>query len=124
MKVKTRDLTGIALDWAVAEAEGVRGVISGAGKYQKVCYIPKGKRSYYTYTPSTNWKQGGPIIEREDMTVGRQIDPTQWAAEVFDARGATTFVGYGPTPLVAAMRCFVASCAGDEIEVPKVLLKN
>lgn len=30
--------------------------------------------------------------------------------------------GYGPTPLIAAMRCFVASKLGDEVEVPDELL--
>ena len=39
MKIKTSELTGAALDWAVAEVEGTRVVISGAGKYQKVSYI-------------------------------------------------------------------------------------
>jgi len=46
MKIKTKDAIGIQLDWLVAKC---------------------GKRSYYHYTPSTNWKQGGPIIEREGI---------------------------------------------------------
>lgn len=29
----------------------------------------------------------------------------------------------GPTPLIAAMRCFVASKLGDEVEIPEELVK-
>ena len=114
MKVKTQNLTGMALDWAVAKCEWV------PRTFEAMTVDEIALDCYY----STDWAQGGPIIEREGMTVGRQIDPTQWAAEAFDARGTTTFVGYGPTPLIAAMRCYVASCAGDEIEVPEELLKD
>ena len=121
MKVKTSELTGAALDRAVAEAEGIPVVISGAGKYQKVCYIPKGKRSYYTYTPSTNWKQGGPIIEREGMTVGRSLNPGEWSAESFAAGGTTTHVRSGPTLLIAAMRCYCCIKLGDVIDTPEEL---
>jgi hypothetical protein len=28
---------------------------------------------------------------------------------------------YGDTPLIAAMRCYVASKLGDEVEIPKEL---
>ena len=102
MKVKTSELTGADLDRAVAEAEGISVVISGAGKYQKVCYIPKGKRSYYTYTPSTNWKQGGPIIEREEIGVRRNAPCSagrEWeATPSILAKGAGGRWGYGPHP--------------------------
>ena len=30
----------------------------------------------------------------------------------------------GPTPLIAAMRCYVASKLGDEIEIPTELTKG
>jgi hypothetical protein len=29
---------------------------------------------------------------------------------------------YGPTPLIAAMRCYVASKLGDEVDVPEELM--
>jgi hypothetical protein len=32
------------------------------------------------------------------------------------------FNGYGITPLIAAMRCYVASKLGDEVEIPAGLL--
>jgi len=72
---------------------------------------------------STDWAQGGPILEREKIeTVYRITDPTgagYWqATNLF-----TDTYGYtGPSPLIAAMRCFVASKLGNAVEVPEELL--
>ena len=98
MKIKTSELKGTALDWAVAQCEGV---VDGL------------------YIPSTSWAQGGPIIERERISFvspnevideWEAIHPTQMNNE-----------SYGPTPLIAAMRCFVASKLGAEVDVPDEL---
>ena len=70
------------------------------------------------FEPSTDWAQGGPIIEREiDMLVKQ--DSGLWLASVPDPK--MPFV-LGPTPLIAAMRCFCASKLGDEVEIPDELL--
>ena len=50
-----------------------------------------------------------------------------WAVEQIDKPvwwhvSTTPTYGYGPTPLIAAMRCYVASKLGDEVEVPVELL--
>jgi len=90
---KTNELTGAALDWAVHYAIH--------GEY------------------STNWAQGGPIIEREKIALippNERID--EWEAVHPDRMHNEE---YGPTPLIAAMRCFVASKLGDEVDVPKEL---
>ena len=106
--MKTSELTGIALDWAVATANG---------DYPQwdaewgVFYAANGDDMDY----STNWAQGGPIIERECIDLQYQGGDTDvWAADIF---GAESMI-YGDTALIAAMRCFVASKLGDEIDVP------
>ena len=118
MKIKTEDLTGAALDWAVAMAAGHK-----AGDLMRAVMGTYNEPSF-NYTPSTNWSQGGPIIEREHIGLdyypdGGHPDGGAW--------GATTCEGtvhcLGPTPLIAAMRCFVASRLGDEVEVPGRLLE-
>ncbi len=38
------------------------------------------------------------------------------------AKGAGGKWGMGPTPLIAAMRCYVASKLGDEVDIPEELL--
>jgi hypothetical protein len=97
MKIKTNDLKDKALDWAVHQAwcEGA------CHDEPSPCY-------------STNWAQGGPIIERERISITHQVG--RWAAQTDD-----DLFAYGPTPLIAAMRCYVASKLGDEVEIPEEL---
>ena len=78
------------------------------------------------FTPSTDWAQGGPIIEREEIGIKRNApcsDGRRWeASPSITAKGAGGRWGYGHTPLVAAMRCYVASKLGDVVEIPEELL--
>ena len=110
--MKTSELTGAQLDWAVAQCEGKRPslfIFQQTGKLAP-------EHNY-----STNWAQGGPIIEREHINT---CSGYQWeASKDFDAIGgdSDTAVEYGPTTLIAAMRCYVASNLGDEIEIPEEL---
>lgn len=131
MKVKTSELSGAPLDWAVAQiTKPNRAMISGAGRSAKTIYIPK-RSQYYVYAPSSNWKQGGPIIEREQLCVGYKHQLDSYYVPVIDPSvlcwARTTAGGhlkYGPTPLIAAMRCYVASKLGDEIEIPEELCQG
>ena len=114
--MKTSELTGAALDWAVAKCEG------GAIRTEHGVFLNQGD-GYDYYTPSTDWAQGGPIIERERIattpmtpTVGEDRTP-YWFANY---EGQITYRD-GPTHLIAAMRCYVASKLGDEIDLPKEL---
>lgn len=114
MKIKTSELTGAALDWAVAKAEGLMPFIDKSyyGKiYRYGTFVEPGRRSF---TPSTDWSQGGPIIERERIHVGA-ASWSEWVASILPPREAR---GSGPTPLIAAMRAYVASKLGDEVEIP------
>jgi hypothetical protein len=121
--MKTSELTGAALDWAVAKCEGHDVFIKHAPV--QVMYTPKGKRSWYIYTPSTNWAQGGPIIEREGLSM--RYAPKDARGAWYAVQGPNRFLspdheGSGPTPLIAAMRCYVASKLGDNSDIPKELL--
>ena len=113
--MKTAELTGAALDWAVAKCEGViNGDDLDAG------FVLEGG-----FTPSTDWAQGGPIIGREEISVTREFASgrVEWAAWTpAPIRDDAEAFGYGETPLIAAMRCYVASKIGDEVEVPEELL--
>ena len=112
MKLKTYELQGAALDWAVAKA---------IGEYKPVA-VP----AY-----STDWSQGGPIIEREKIGVWwatHYVDEdgveygNHWYAETgcTDENADSRYCGVtdAQTPLIAAMRCYVAGQLGDEVEVP------
>ena len=111
--MKTYELTGVALDWAVAKAMGHKVFIKYAPL--QIMYTPKRKRSWYIYTPSTNWVQGGLIIDQETISLD-YAQEEDWAAKTPAYQWA-----YGPTPLIAAMRCYVASKLGNEVEIPEEL---
>ncbi len=64
MKIKTAELIGPALDWTVAKCEEI--IIDDA---PDIGFILES-----AFIPSTDWAQGGPIIEREDITVVRCDD--------------------------------------------------
>jgi hypothetical protein len=102
--MKTSELTGAALDWAVAKCE--------EGIWDKP--IAHG----FIYRPSSAWSQGGPIIEREGIRIVK-VAPTVWGA-VYSS-GDIGREHFATTPLIAAMRCYVASKLGAEIEIPKEL---
>ena len=113
MKIKTSELTGAALDWAVAVCE-TRHHVRVLGS---VSFI-KNIDALIKFTASTDWQQGGPIIEREliETTRGGAYAEHFWKA----TRNSIT--AYGPTPLIAAMRCYVASKLGGEVDVPDALV--
>ena len=119
MQMKTCELTGSALDWAVAKAEAQEPVGSFL---DGVVAHP----DYNKFYPSTDWAQGGPIIEREHIEW--QWLPYTDKAHQYGARKPSlgglnrTFCMDGPNVLVAAMRCYVASKLGDTVDIPEELL--
>ena len=129
MKIKTSELIGPALDWAVAESEGNVRLQYDSREGLIICNI----LGWIPYRPSVAWAQGGPIIAREMIDLRKiynnglpNANPYDcWKAEIIFRDGklvAGDLFAYGPTPLVAALRCFVASRLGDEVDVPKELL--
>lgn len=126
MKVKTAELIGPALDWAVAKCE-----IKGWFGYSKTGITIKGnwswqthKDTYIEYSPSTVWAQGGPIIEREVITLNIAACCFIWVAHKNQPTLMhNSYRQEGETPLIAAIRCYVASKLGDEVDVPEDLLK-
>jgi len=112
--MKTSELTGAALDWAVAKCEDLE-LYSGPRDSNPAYKANWVRRKHGDlFQPSTDWSQGGPIIERERINLEpfSNINGEQWSADgEWDS----------PTPLIAAMRCYVASKMGDEVEVPDEL---
>lgn len=112
MKIKTQDLIGAALDWAVAKCEGTE-ITFSEGLQAAPLGMPSGQWEMY----STNWAQGGPIIEREHFEFDFREDEQDYAC--FDGYRAAI----GPTHLIAAMRCYCCSKLGDVIDIPEELCR-
>ena len=134
--MKTAELTGTALDWAVAKCEGATEEWrSDAPFFWNGVPCIRIDGHDVNYRPSSYWALGGPIIERERLGVwfseevhdedGTVLREACWYCET----SCTTDNGdepyrcdTGATPLEAAMRCYVASKLGDEVEIPAELI--
>lgn len=118
MRVKTSELIGPALDWAVAECEDQE-----MAMHMGLCGA-----IFEGYHYSTNWSQGGPIIKKRGIWLRGPNDATKpdgtvvmhvdyWYAHINHKH-----VQNDMDPLIAAMRVVVASELGDWITVPNVLV--
>lgn len=106
------ELTGAQLDYWVAKAEGfMRPRIEGDAC---VVDLPDG----HPFAPSFDWNIGGPIIEREKLLIQPKLENGDWygtwRSVCLNWDGRTHADVTGPTPLIAAMRCYVASTIGRD----------
>ncbi|WP_413616453.1 DUF2591 domain-containing protein [Halomonas cupida] len=151
MIIKTSELEGAALDCAVAESNGWNGRIAISSGGIAHCYIPgpnvHGGKEYirgrveknlfgrvkpdslkaigYVYSPSTDWAQGGTLLDRYDIALNSGVDSDGkrviYATLRSVPKDAAYACGTGETCLIAAMRAIVAAQLGDEVDVPNEL---
>jgi hypothetical protein len=107
-EMKTSELTGAALDWAVAKCKGWDAPIFNNSTR---AYVATNEMGLYTFSPSTDWAQGGPIIEANWSLIFVEIIKLALAGVSLDKCGL----------LVCFMRCYVASKLGDTVDVPEEL---
>lgn len=138
--VKTADLQGAALNWAVAMSTGTEVDLCPSPFTSE--YWPVFHSTTRAFNPSANWAQGGPLIEEAGLAVAWTPDLDNDGNEIkaaiagvcvgLDPGGELMFIGgagysrwhYGPTPLIAAMRALVAAKLGDEVQVPAALMEG
>ncbi|CDH33752.1 phage protein NinX family protein [Xenorhabdus bovienii] len=113
MKLKTSELTGQALDWAVAKSIGLPAIVTPFGNL-----IIKGMEDY---TPSTDWAQCGQLIDTYLIELNNHVtsenEVEHWATCMDE------YI-YGSTALEAACRIVVHVKLGDEIEIPDELVEG
>lgn len=126
--MKVSELTGAELDYWVAKAEGDDAVIHTDEKgpwCQRIKRFPNGGHSAGHFEPSSKWYEGGPIIEREHIELTCVLigdeGKVRWEAWL---QGTPYLLSddpcemcdqHGPTPLIAAMRAYVASKFDEEV---------
>ena len=122
-QIKVSETTPIQLDWLVSKC---------VGDFALYHDIEDGQRflNLWVYSAflkcSSLWSCGGPIVERECIATYASgacsvppKNPDYWVAEILATDGM--FTQFGPTPLIAACRCYVASKLGDTVDVPEEL---
>lgn len=134
MKIKTSNLTGLALDWGVAKARGL--IDSGLvnlympQSYDEfnspLGYSPSRDADYNNdYRPERDWSIGGPILT--EARISRTIDHSGlWLAYIAEGYGEPEddrkFMQCDRSELVSGLRCYLASKFGNEVEIPDELL--
>lgn len=140
MKIKTSELIGAPLDWTVGICQGHNVKpwhtyrFLGTPKQEIVDRgVTIGERDDFgqiSYDPSNDWATAGPIIEEEKIILDYYCDKDESRAALrfgsYDEEGEyiidSDHEQTGPTPLIAAMRCYVSSKLGDYVDVPDDLL--
>jgi len=116
--MKTSETTLPQLNWLVAKLEGFKYIHIFHGDRVQIMVSNK-KNASYDFNPAENWARGGPIIEREGII----ISPSKQGGWIAMSPSVLTErqIQCGFTPLIAAMRYFVASKLGDNVDIPEEL---
>jgi Protein of unknown function (DUF2591) len=111
MKIEISETTPLQLDWLVAKCLSLTiGSVSPSGVFTK---------EQGWFAPTTDPAQAWPIIEREKIWIKFPFMTEGCVEAIHGAFGFPNIVNaFGPTSLMAAMRCYVVSKVGDEVEVP------
>lgn len=121
MNTQTNELIGPALDWAVAKCEGHNVAVHSTGAVYLIEQPWKDQariRWISVWAPSVAWVQGGPIIERAVVSLGTEEGGWRALCWGVDGPNRELYSMRGPTPLIAALRCYVASHLGGIVDVP------
>lgn len=112
--MKVSELKDKQLDYWVAKAEGHQPCEEW--DQDEYILVSCGDGEMREYSPSTDWEDGGPIIEREGIelwpdnaTDEKDPVPGVWFASL---RGIKA---QGARPLVAAVRAYITSIFGEEV---------
>lgn len=122
ISVPTSELSDSALNWAVARSKGIKVAIDNG--YKRLWHDRGANEPWGDEVTFFTWEQVGAIIEGiPGFELKIWLDSKQenrCEAHIHSYEG--DWVAFGPTPLVAAMRCYVASRLGDTVDVPTVLV--
>ena len=148
-KRKVNELTGLALDWAVAKGRGF--LEPEENQYVSGPPVPRVALCngtwcdrwvvrwnplpdvYYSpdFNPSEKWEIAGPLVDELDMELTSDLGgpgaPSEYLANLSspllrpDGSAKWYAVACGPTRLIAICRCYVRAKLGDEIEIPEEL---
>lgn len=132
MKVKTAELSGVQLDYAVAKAIGQQLTDEDFDKQTGVLWF-ESEHEWRIWTPSTDWSQCGPLIENYKLSLYLHTEYEINGEGVYDVYeagcstdwfvDATTPDPVSTDPKVAICRAVVASKLGDEVDIPDELME-
>lgn len=128
MKVKTADLTGAALDWAVGIAYGHSVFVAKLG-LDSVVWSEIFEGLPYVFAPSTDWSIGGEIFEEFGFSLRFDHEAEVWKSTAMGNTPDNSEPEYKAahdheSALRAFCRAFVMATIGDTVEIPDELLET
>lgn len=122
IEVKTADLAGEALGWAVGKAEALDLILEPPqyGNPWRVFARYQGHATERTkrFNPWEDWALGGPLIQKYRVGFGLYSDSFFAVTGLDDLPGDAD----GSTHLIAACRAIAQAKLGDTVQVPKELM--
>lgn len=122
MKVKTTELTGAALDYAVAVTIHGGATFLTKPMMSEIPYVfvttEDGRELRVSY--STRWEECGPLVGKFKIDIEHQGNDV--LASIYEPHGLRDADYFGPTELIAICRAVVACRLGNEVEIPEELL--
>lgn len=132
VNIEVAELMGAALDWAVAGCipDGTRAIYFDEDTGEPICYDDWANDQQFS--PTIDWDQAGPLLVQHEIGVQPVYQDGVfhcWNARVhslkYDECGeaieGSDADSYGPTYLIAAMRCLVRSKMGLALDIPEAL---
>jgi hypothetical protein len=131
--VQISNVSGVTLNWLVAKCEEYKSIIPGHGYHDPrkahiitQILVSNKRHEAYNFDPAGDWHNSGDIVIREaigTVPVWQTASGTvggggEWIWKAF-MNSPGRFEYLGPTPQVAAMRCYVASRMGPEVDIPE-----
>ena len=138
-KHDTSTLDGFDLNRAVAIAAGMTWRVLEDDAYRMVqtWHQPPGAgfQGYWgIFNPCKSWDDAGPLMTAEEISLGSRTSPVHrhggpnagngiagcWSATTWHrgAGGSRCIESHESSPIIAAMRCYVASKLGDTVDLP------
>ena len=116
--IKTEDLTGSALDWAVAKAVGQLDFVMVTEASHALIHLDG-----HGWAPSTDWSQGAPLIERFSMMIDKNFEEFSTPEQPWFAQ-TDFYWEVGQTVLIAICRAVVRRQLGDTVNIPVELINE
>lgn len=126
VRIHLEELDGPALDWAVAQAAGIKVQIE-CPQYQNLTRAYRvTSRGLSLFQPSTDWAHAGPLLREYQVALNPEAhygaegteNSERWIANIYYSGGEQYTTEPARNELVALCRAVVVTKFGDWVSVP------
>lgn len=120
MKVKTAELSGVQLDYAVAKAKGLRlSILAG-----EAVNVTENGDVFHHVRFTQFWSLCGTLVEDNKLHISHNPSGRRPDEPWFCCDSSETFWSTGESAMLAICRAVVASKLGDTVDIPDELMES